>query len=142
MFITLDDQVMVAGQIAPADVAQAAALGVTRIVNNRPDGEAADQPEGDAIRSAAEAAGLDYVALPMGHGGLDDGMVETMAAALDDGARTLAFCRSGTRSTILWGLARALRGTPPDDLVAKAAAAGYDLAGYAPLMASLARGRA
>ncbi len=40
----------------------------------------------------------------------------------------LAFCRSGTRSTFLWALARSERGAPAEELVAAAAAAGYDLA--------------
>jgi uncharacterized protein (TIGR01244 family) len=39
----------------------------------------------------------------------------------------LAFCRSGTRSTFLWALARAERGADAEALVAAAAAAGYDL---------------
>ncbi|SFS05499.1 TIGR01244 family sulfur transferase [Sphingomonas jatrophae] len=137
MFRTLDDQVQVAGQIAPEDVAEAAAQGVRRIVNNRPDGEEPSQPGGDTIRAAAEAAGLDYVAVPMGHGGLSQEQVEAMAAALDDGAKTLAFCRSGTRSTILWSLAKASRGAEPVGLIAAAAEAGYDLAPYAQTLSAL-----
>ena len=138
MFKTLDDQVLVAGQIGPGEVAEAARRGVTRIVNNRPDGEAPDQPPGDAIRAAAAAAGLDYVALPMGHGGLSDAQVMAMADALADGAKTLAYCRSGTRSTILWSLARAARGEAPAGLIAAAAAAGYDLEPYANALGVLA----
>jgi uncharacterized protein (TIGR01244 family) len=39
----------------------------------------------------------------------------------------LAFCRSGTRSTFLWALARASLGDDGGELVGKASAAGYDL---------------
>jgi uncharacterized protein (TIGR01244 family) len=39
----------------------------------------------------------------------------------------LAFCRSGTRSTFLWALARSHKGDSPDELMRKAASAGYDL---------------
>ena len=40
----LDDKTLVAGQIGPADVPALKAEGVTMIINNRPDGEDADQP--------------------------------------------------------------------------------------------------
>ena len=40
----------------------------------------------------------------------------------------LAYCRSGTRSTLLWALAEASAGGNPDALTAEAAQAGYDLA--------------
>ena len=48
-----------------------------------------------------------------------------------DGAQgpVLAYCRSGTRSTNLWALARARAGDDPAALCASAAAAGYDLSG-------------
>jgi uncharacterized protein (TIGR01244 family) len=39
----------------------------------------------------------------------------------------LAFCRSGTRSTLVWALARARMGDNAETLQAKAEAAGYDL---------------
>jgi uncharacterized protein (TIGR01244 family) len=35
----LDDTIFVSGQLHPADIADAAARGVTMIVHNRPDGE-------------------------------------------------------------------------------------------------------
>jgi uncharacterized protein (TIGR01244 family) len=37
------------------------------------------------------------------------------------------FCRSGTRSAMLWALARAAEGDAPDLLATVAASAGYDL---------------
>ena len=40
----LDERTLVAGQIAPADVAALKSEGVTMIVNNRPDGEDVGQP--------------------------------------------------------------------------------------------------
>jgi len=116
----------VAGQIMPADIADLAAQGVTVIINNRPDGEERGQPAGADIAAAAQAAGLACVAIPVA-GGFSAPQVEAMAAALDRPGRTLAFCRSGTRSTLLWALARVRLGDNPQELDAKAAAAGYDL---------------
>ena len=52
----LDDKTLVAGQIGPADVPALKAEGVTMIINNRPDGEDADQPTSAEIEAAARAA--------------------------------------------------------------------------------------
>ena len=125
--IPIDNGAFVSGQIAAADVAEAAALGVTLIVNNRPDGEEPGQPSGAEIEAAAAAAGLEYRHIPVS-GGFSQGQVAEMAEALDEAeGKVLAFCRSGTRSTYLWALARASRGVDGDTLFAQAAAAGYDL---------------
>jgi len=112
-------------QLAVADVDEAAARGIRLIVNNRPDGEEAGQPSSAQIEAAARAAGLDYHHIPIA-GGFPAEQVEAMARALEQGP-VLAFCRSGTRSTFLWALARAARGVPAEQSVAAAAAAGYDL---------------
>lgn len=127
MFKTLDEKTLVAGQITAADVTQAKALGVTMLINNRPDGEAPGQPSGNEIEAAAAAAGLRYVAIPVSSGfSMEQVVAMRDALALADGP-VLAFCRSGTRSTNLWSLARASMGDAPDSLIAKAAAQGYDL---------------
>jgi uncharacterized protein (TIGR01244 family) len=128
MFRTLDDTISVFGQITPEDVVEAKALGFTTIINNRPDGEQAGQPTGAKIEAAAQAAGMTYEAIPVDHSGFSEAQVVAMAAALEsaDGP-ILAFCRSGTRSTFLWALASASIGKDGDELIAKAANAGYDL---------------
>ena len=71
----LDDRVFVSGQIMPGDMAEIAALGVTTIVNNRPDGEEPGQPSGDEIADAAEAAGLAYREVPVS-GGIEPEQIE------------------------------------------------------------------
>lgn len=132
----LEEGVLVAGQIAPADVARAAAAGVRTIVNNRPDGEEPGQPLSAEIAAAAKAAGLDYRHIPVA-GGISAAQVEAMADALEAGP-VLAFCRSGTRSTYLWALARAARGADGETLALRAAEAGFDLS---PIRLFLKRGR-
>lgn len=139
----IDDRISVSPQIDPADVTTLAAEGFLAIVNNRPDGEEAGQPEGEPIRTVAETLGLDYTAIPIDQSGFSHARIDAMRAALD-AARgpVLAFCRSGTRSTHLWALAEAKAGGDPAEITAKAAAAGYDLSGIRPLLESLASGRA
>ena len=128
MFRTLTDTIFVAPQIDVDAVAAARAAGVTLIINNRPEDESPDQTPGAEIEAAARAAGLDYVAIPVGHAGFSQPQVDAMAAALGNAqGKILAYCRSGTRSTLLWALAQASEGAQPEVLAESAAAAGYDL---------------
>ena len=128
MIRKLSDAVYASPQITVADVGKAAEQGVTVIVNNRPDGESDDQVAGSVIDAAARAAGIDYVAIPVTHAGFSEAQVRAMAQALG-GAKgpVLAYCRSGTRSTLLWALAEASRGGDPARIAAQARAAGYDV---------------
>jgi uncharacterized protein (TIGR01244 family) len=121
-------------QLRPEDVAALPALGVALIVNNRPDGEEAGQPAGAEIEAAAGAAGIAYRHIPVA-GGFNFDDVLAMAAALDEAeGKALLFCRTGTRSTFLWALARSERGAAREDLIARAKAAGYDLAPVAAML--------
>lgn len=131
MFRKLTDRILVSPQITLDQVAEAKAQGVTIIVNNRPDNEEPGQVNGAEIEAAAKAAGIAYVAVPVAHGGFAPWQLDEMASALEQtetGGKMLAYCRSGTRSTLLWALTRARAGDDGDVLAAQAAAAGYDIA--------------
>lgn len=134
-FRVLSSTMLASPQIRPADIEAAASEGVTLVINNRPDGEAPDEPQGSEIEAAARAAGMDYVAIPIGHSGFSEPQVEAMQRALE-GARgkVLGYCRSGTRSTLLWSLAQARNGSDPDEIAAAARNAGYDVAPVRPAM--------
>lgn len=139
MFAKLSETVYASPQIGPEEVKQAADSGFALIINNRPEGEAPDQTPGVEIEAAAKAAGLAYVAIPVGHGGFSEAQVSAMAHALESSSGPiLAYCRSGTRSTLLWSLAQASRGVAPDELVQAALAAGYDLSPVRALLEMLA----
>jgi protein tyrosine phosphatase (PTP) superfamily phosphohydrolase (DUF442 family) len=105
-FITLTDDIFVAPQIDLAAVASARQLGITLIINNRPEDESPDQTPGADIEGALETA---------------DGKI-------------LAYCRSGTRSTLLWALAEAKTGADPETLSDIAGQAGYNLSPIWPLL--------
>ncbi|MGD9663871.1 MAG: TIGR01244 family sulfur transferase [Novosphingobium sp.] len=134
-FRTLEGNVYASPQISIDDIADAKARGITLVINNRPDGEDAGQPTGAEIEAAARAAGLHYVEIPVTQAGFSEPQIRAMAEALAGSAEgTLAYCRSGTRSTNLWALARAYRGAEPEHLLAVAAKAGYDLTGIRPML--------
>ena len=141
MFTPLTDTVQVSPQITLDQVAAAKAEGVTMIINNRPDGEDPSAPPSPDIAAAAQAAGLDYVAIPITHAGFSSPQVDAMIAALDkaeaSGGKVLAYCRSGTRSTLLWSLAQARQGQNPAELTRIAANAGYDLTPVRPMLDAL-----
>lgn len=123
----INEQMSVAPQISVDDVAAIKAAGFTAIINNRPDDEAPNQPSGEMIRQAAEAAGLSYHFIPLGREGVSPDMVEQTKAVLEGSAGpVLAYCRSGTRSTTLWALSQAGK-MPASEIISAAGNAGYDV---------------
>jgi len=140
MFRKIDDKTFASPQIALSDVAEAQALGIGMIINNRPEDESPDQTPGAEIEAAAKAAGIAYVAIPVTHAGFSMPQVEAMQAALVEAGDkpVLAYCRSGTRSTLLWALAQARSGMAPDAIAAHAAGAGYDVGPIMPQIDFLA----
>lgn len=139
MFRQLSDRVFASPQIGLEEVAEAARMGIGLIVNNRPEGESDDQVPGSEIESAARAAGLDYVAIPVTHAGFSEGQMKAMAAALASTDKpVLAYCRSGTRSTLLWSLAQAAGGEDPEAIAGAAQRAGYDISPVRAIVETLA----
>ena len=123
----INDHVSVSGQISPDDVAALKAAGFVAIVNNRPDGESPDQPDGAVIEAAAKASGLAYHAIPLGREGVSPEMIAQTKAVLEGSAGPVfCYCRSGTRSTTLWALSQA-GDVDASQIIAQAAEAGYDM---------------
>jgi uncharacterized protein (TIGR01244 family) len=141
-FRKLTEDFWASPQIEIEDVAEAKARGFVMIVNNRPEGEAEDQVPGHEIESAARVAGLGYRAIPITHAGFSEDQVRGMVSVLEEaGGPILAYCRSGTRSTLLWALAQAARGRDPDTIASEAAGAGYEVAPVRSLIDMLAAHR-
>lgn len=131
----IDDQITVAPQISVADVEEIARLGFKTLVANRPDHEEPGQPEMSDIEAAARAHGLEWVYLPVQSGHITDDDVDRFAPMIQEVDKpVLAFCRSGTRCTVLWALSSA-RTAPASDIVNKARNAGYDISGLGPRLA-------
>lgn len=127
MIRPLDDKTLVSGQIQPADIVELKRLGVTLIVNNRPDGEDEGQPAAAEIEAAAEEAGIAYRFVPILRG-IGPSDVEAMQEAIDAAeGKLFAFCRTGNRSTLAWAVARRGQGASIEELQQAAARAGIDL---------------
>ena len=122
----LDDKVLVSGQISPHEVAALVAQGITMIVNNRPDGEEPGQPLGAEIEEAAQAAGIGYRSIPIIRG-IGPADAEAMQDAIKaTQGKMLAFCRSGTRSSLAWALAKNEEGMAREEIERRLAGAGVD----------------
>ena len=96
----------VSGQISVDDIALIKQQGFVVVVNNRPDGEASDQPSSAQIAKACHACGLVYRYLPMSgplYTAQDVKRLQQLIQATN--GSILAFCRSGRRSRILWSAA-------------------------------------
>ncbi len=128
-----------APQIDPSDMEAVAALGFSTVINNRPDREIPPPLHADAMRAAAEAAGLRYVENPADTRSMTMDAVRAQAGAIDASpGPVLAYCASGTRSTILWALSMAGRMTV-EEIIGAAAAGGYDLTPFRPQIEGLAQ---
>lgn len=136
----LTDTYAVSPQITPDDIADLAAQGFRCIICNRPDGEVPQDLSAAQIKAAVEAAGMRFVVNPVIGGALSMENVDTQRTAIDgaDG-KTLAYCASGNRSSIVWALALAGR-VPTDELIAAGTQYGYQTAQFRDLIERLAQG--
>lgn len=134
----LTPQFAVSAQISAEDVPAIAAAGYTTIICNRPDMEVPPSAQAAAIKAAADAAGLAFVAHPVTHQGLTMEMIAAQKADMlaADGP-ILAYCASGTRSSIVWSFTQAGE-IPTDEIIAATSAAGYDLGGMGPQLDAIA----
>jgi uncharacterized protein (TIGR01244 family) len=83
---------------------------------------------------------MKYIAIPISHSGFSGPQVDAMIAALADGDKALAYCRSGTRSTLLWSLAQAKQGVEADEIARLAGNAGYDITPVRAMVDALSAG--
>src|SRR5439155_21030541 len=130
--------VSAAGRLDRADIEALARQGVRTIINNRPDGEDPGQlPAADAAQLAA-AHGINYHHIPITMPSLSRADVDAFAAVLASAPSPIvAHCRSGTRSALLWALARLREGDDPSALIAAAARQGIDIAALPAIAARL-----
>jgi len=136
-FRRLTDQLSVAPQVTPENMPAIAAAGFKTILCNRPDGEADDQPAFAAIQEAAKKSGLIIINQPVSPKLITDDNVTGFAANVADASSpVLAYCRTGTRCTILWALGKSADGMPIEQILKTAADAGYDLSKQADYIAA------
>ncbi|WP_341214117.1 TIGR01244 family sulfur transferase [uncultured Limimaricola sp.] len=127
----------VSPQIEPEDIPAIAEAGFTTVLCNRPDEEVPVELQAETLRIAAEAAGLRFAVNSVTHQGLNREIVDRQMQVLDgsDGP-VLAYCASGTRSSIVWSLGQVGR-METDAIIAATAKQGYDLERLRPQLEAL-----
>ncbi|MFT6912432.1 MAG: hypothetical protein ACJAQW_001030 [Paracoccaceae bacterium] len=129
----------VSPQITPTDLPAIAAAGFKTILCNRPDAEVPADLQAESLRAATEAAGLTFVENPVTHGAMTLALIELQSQTIAGPGPVLAYCASGTRSTVVWMLGQA-HNVPSNTLISAAAEAGYQLEGLRPQLDSAFRG--
>ena len=130
----------VSPQIEPGDLPAIKAAGYVAVIDNRPDGEIPPQLHTAAMRKAAEALGLTFVANPVIGGAMTMDNVTAQAAAIAAATGPVfAYCASGNRSSMVWALVNAGK-RPVDELVGLPARFGYQLDHLRPQIEALAKG--
>jgi uncharacterized protein (TIGR01244 family) len=129
----------VSPQIEVDDLPTIAAAGIKTVICNRPDEEVPPSHQAAALKAAVEAAGLKFVLMPVTHTTMTSDLVAAQHAAIaDNEGPVLAYCASGTRSSIVWALG-VVGEMSVDDILAATQAAGYDLGGMRPTLEAMAR---
>ena len=92
--------------------------GFVTLVNNRPDGEDPTQPGSAAEESAARAAGLSYVHIPVTSTGISPTDIRRFREAIDASpGPVVAHCRSGARAFFLWVVSDDLEDSTDDEIL-------------------------
>ncbi|MDJ0700383.1 MAG: TIGR01244 family sulfur transferase [Woeseiaceae bacterium] len=100
----------VASQIEVTDVPKIAAAGYRCVICNRPDHEDAGQPTVADIREACTANGIELQHVPIAGNALNhEAVLEQMNVMANVPGPYLAYCRSGTRSTIIWNVIQRMK---------------------------------
>ena len=126
-------------QIDPADAGAIAEAGYTLVICNRPDAENPPSHQADAMRAALEAEGLRFEVLPLTHQTMTPENVARQKALMDGAeGKVLAYCASGTRSSVVWALGQAPE-RDVDEILGACGRAGYALEALRPALNDLSQ---
>ncbi|WP_425046217.1 TIGR01244 family sulfur transferase [Primorskyibacter sp. S87] len=129
----------VSPQISAEDIPEIKAAGFTTIICNRPDAEVPPSHQSPAIGAVAQAAGLRFEVLEIENRSMSMDRIEKQRELIgSSNGPVLAYCASGTRSSIAWALGKAGE-MSADEIIGAAKAAGYELEGLRPTLEQIAR---
>jgi uncharacterized protein (TIGR01244 family) len=131
----------VSPQISPDDLPLIAEAGFSAVICNRPDAENPPEWHASAMAEAAQAAGLQFHNLPLTHQTMTPENVARQRDLIDAATGpVLAYCASGTRSSVIWSLGQAGH-LSTDEILAATAQAGYQLDQLRPALDAMAANR-
>jgi len=131
----------VSPQISPEDLPLIAEAGFSAVICNRPDAENPPEWHAAAMAEAAQAVGLQFHNLPLTHQTMTPENVARQRDLIDaTTGPVLAYCASGTRSSVIWSLGQAGH-LSTDEILAATAQAGYQLDQLRPALDAMAANR-
>ena len=139
----INENFWVSGQITEEHFNDAKEQGFTLIINNRPDHEEPGILSVDDAEKLASNYDINYLHLPMVNGQpLPEDLLPKMQNALEQQSiskgKTLAHCRTGTRSTFLWGCIQITeKKLTTEEVISAASNAGINLVGFMPFLQHL-----
>lgn len=124
----------IAPQISRNDVAEAAKLGITTVICNRPDQEEPGQPsfsETAAWFSEAGITNVQHQPVTTPQITANDAKIFAQQIEASEGP-VLAYCRTGTRCSLLWAISQIEQGRNPVEMIdIVQSTIGLDLNGFA-----------
>jgi uncharacterized protein (TIGR01244 family) len=130
---------IVSPQISVEDVPAIAAAGIKTVICNRPDTEIGAEHHAARIEEAVRAAGMEFVLNPFDNRTMTADNMNRQREVIEGMEKpVLAYCRTGTRSTVVWALGQA-GSMSVHDIIQSAENAGYQLAGMQSQLLAMAR---
>jgi sulfide:quinone oxidoreductase len=126
-FAKINNELTVSDQITIEDLKEIQAQGYKTIFCNRPDQESEGQLTFLTIEKEAQNLGIKAIHQPVIGGQISDDDIAQFGTSFELAQKPIfAYCRTGTRCSMLWALSYA-KTLPIDEILSKAQIAGYDL---------------
>lgn len=129
MHITpLTNNVFIGSQIHAEDIAELKKHNITAVINNRPDSEDPNQPTNQDISLLMQQHHLLYYHIPISGTNVSLEDMHQLVTILNSATGPVfLYCRSGTRSSLLWALTASRYGlSTPQSIIKICLEAGYN----------------
>jgi len=121
------DEYFVSEQINAQDISTLKDNGFKTIFCNRPDSEEKNQPNVEELKKIAAALDINFIHQPVIGNRITQNDVDNFKNYFMGAKKPiLAYCRTGTRSSMLWALSES-KVRPTKEILSLTSAAGYDL---------------
>lgn len=130
--LKLSENLYVSPQLNAEDAAEAAQNGIRTVICNRPDNEEENQPSAAQVGQWLAVQGINVIRhQPVVAPKITAADVAAFQKLLSEAEQpVLAYCRTGTRSTLLWAYHAVQNGMSVAEAKAAAANAGIDLTAF------------
>ena len=126
-----EDYAVIGRQLEISDIPDIIKAGYKTIICNRPNNEEENQTSFQSIEKEAREHGIETFFLPVKSGDFTASKVKEFSQAVSKlPAPILGYCRTGTRSTILWALSEKSSGKSIDSILQASKSAGYNIEGF------------